>query len=289
MFASLAAWCLLAVVPVSVTPQTAPAPDKGQSPAWLKTLSPLEPGTFPPPRPFEAAYRLTWSDVEAGRAEVRCAPGADGDTIRTTVKTATRGAARLLYKMDGLGVALADRRTLRPVQFDQKEDRGSKRNVAKVVFAPEGATRTLLQTDKDGKPLPRPDAAKDARPKRFDYPGLVDIHGTLLQLRSQTLAAGEERVYAVMSATSPYLAKVKVVGRGKVKVRAGEYPAIECALSLQKINKRGELENYKSLKQARAWLSDDADRILLKVETQIFIGSVNMELESVKFAPGGGR
>ena len=59
-----------------------------------------------------------------------------------------------------------------------------------------------------------------------------------------------------------------------------------CSVALQKINKRGELEVYKSLKTARAWIGDDADRVVLKVETQIFIGTVEMELEKISFPAG---
>ena len=114
----------------------------------------------------------------------------------------------------------------------------------------------------------------------------MDIHSALLHIRSLPLAAGDERTFIVMSATTPYLASVKVLDRERVKVDAGEFPAIVCSVALQKINKRGELEAYKSLKEARAWIADDANRVVVKVETQIFIGTVDMELDKINF-PGG--
>ena len=75
-----------------------------------------------------------------------------------------------------------------------------------------------------------------------------------------------------------------MLGRSQVRVRAGEFPAIECSVALEKINKYGELEPRKGFKSAHAWLSDDADRLLIKVEAQVFVGSVTLELEKVSFA-----
>ena len=86
-----------------------------------------------------------------------------------------------------------------------------------------------------------------------------------------------------MASNTPYLISVKVLDHERVKTKAGEYPAIRCSLSLEKINKRGELEAHKSFKSARAWISDDSDRLLLKIETEVFVGSVNLELEKVTF------
>ena len=51
------------------------------------------------------------------------------------------------------------------------------------------------------------------------------------------------------------------------------------------MSKKYELEPYKKLKRAYAWLSDDRDRMLVKIEADIFVGSVWAELKSVEFEP----
>ena len=291
MLPSLVTALFLAVLPLSA----APGADAGQPQAigpppaaatWLERVSPLTPGPFPPPRSFDAGYRLTWSDLQAAHAEVRCVSSEGDNTIRTTVKTSTVGAARLLYKLDGTSVSVADRRSLRPVRLDQTEDRNGKHVVSHVVFTPEGATRTSGDPPKGSAVLLHGASEKTSRPRRIDYPGVMDIHSALLHIRSLPLGAGDEKTFIVMSATTPYLATIKVVDRERVKIAAGEFPAIVCSVALQKINKRGELEVYKSLKEARAWIGDDANRVVLKVETQIFIGTVEMELEKISFPAG---
>jgi len=53
---------------------------------------------------------------------------------------------------------------------------------------------------------------------------------------------------------------------------------------LQGITKALTLEPHKKFKEAFAWMSDDRDRLLLKIKAEIFVGSVWAELTSVKFA-----
>ena len=109
------------------------------------------------------------------------------------------------------------------------------------------------------------------------------MNSALLYVRSLPMHDGDERTLAIMTANSPYLATIKILGHGRVRVRAGDYPAIECSVALEKINKNGELEARKGFKSAHAWMSDDADRMLLKIEAQVFVGAVSLELEKVNF------
>ena len=109
------------------------------------------------------------------------------------------------------------------------------------------------------------------------------MNSALLYMRSLPMHNGDERTLAIMTANSPYLATIKVLGHSRVRVHAGEYAAIECSVALEKINKNGELEPRKGFKSAHAWLSDDADRLLVKVEAQVFVGAVSLELEKVNF------
>ena len=81
-----------------------------------------------------------------------------------------------------------------------------------------------------------------------------------------------------------YLATVTVAGRETMKVGAGSYPAIKLDLQLSKVNKQRELEPHKKFRQASAWISDDSDRLLLRIEAQVFVGTVFVDLQSVKFA-----
>ena len=111
----------------------------------------------------------------------------------------------------------------------------------------------------------------------------------LLFVRSQPLRPDDVYRIVVYPAKAPYLATVRVTGTERIKVAGQEYPAIKLELELQRVTKNLQLEAHKKFKQATAWISDDRDRLLLKIKSEVFVGSVWAELESVKFrdpAPG---
>ena len=87
----------------------------------------------------------------------------------------------------------------------------------------------------------------------------------------------------VYAATNAYLASVTVVGRDQILVHAGTYKAIKLDLRLNRIGKHLELEPHRKFRRATIWISDDRDRILLRIEAQIFVGTVFADLQSVRF------
>jgi len=74
-----------------------------------------------------------------------------------------------------------------------------------------------------------------------------------------------------------------VLGREKISVRPGTYNAIKFDLQLNRIGKNLDLQPHRKFRRATIWVSDDADRMLLRVEAQVFVGTVFAELQSVRF------
>ena len=74
-----------------------------------------------------------------------------------------------------------------------------------------------------------------------------------------------------------------MLGRERLTGPAGTYNAIKLDLQLSKIGKNRELTQHRKFRRGNVWLSDDPDRLLLKIEAQVFIGTVFAELQSVEF------
>jgi hypothetical protein len=87
----------------------------------------------------------------------------------------------------------------------------------------------------------------------------------------------------VYPATSAYLATVTVLGHERFTGPSGTYNAIKLDLQLNKIGKNRELEPHRKFRRATVWISDDPDRLLLRIQAQIFVGSVFADLQSVEF------
>ncbi|MEO7168503.1 MAG: DUF3108 domain-containing protein [Spartobacteria bacterium] len=245
----------------------------GAAPAeWEKTVPALLRGDFPNPRPLVATYHFGWNDLVAATAEIRF--GAKDGQLQLQGAGQTNNVVRSLWKFDTRLRALADPVTLRPIAMHQVDVTRKKTVTTDLVFKPGSVERVRF----DNK------TAKKPAPKTFAFAsGVYDLHSALLTLRSQPMREGDSYRLVVYPATSPYLANLTVVGRSPLTVAAGTYPAIKLDVHLDKIGKKGELEPHKKFRRASVWLSDDSDRLLLRVEASIFVGTVFTELQSVRF------
>jgi hypothetical protein len=239
---------------------------------WEATVSKDPAGNFPELRPLRASYRFGWSGLTAATGEVHFTkPSEDKFQLDGTGRTI--GLVRALWKLDVNYQAAASSGTLRPVETEQIESYRSKKVVTHLTFTNNGVTR--VRTEGKG--------AAEAKTRQFNFPNLFDLFSAMLYLRSQPLKDGN--VYRVVAypATSAYLATVTVKGREKISVHAGNYSAIKLDLRLKRVGKKRQLEPHRKFRYATIWVSDDVERLLLRIEAQIFVGTVFAELQSVRF------
>jgi hypothetical protein len=76
-----------------------------------------------------------------------------------------------------------------------------------------------------------------------------------------------------------------VLSHERVSVHAGTFTAIKLDLQLKRVGKNFELEPHRKFHRATIWISDDANRIPLRIEAQIFVGTVFAELYASHFEP----
>ncbi len=240
---------------------------------WQATLSKEPVGNFPELRPLRASYRFGWSGLTAATGEIHFSrPSNDRFQLEGTGRTI--GFVRALWKLDVSQRAVANSQTLAPVETQQTENYRSKKIVTHLTFTNSGVTR--VRTEGEG-------AAARTSTRDFTFPNLFDLHSAALYLRSQPLKEGSVYRLAVYPATNAYLATIKVIGRDKISVRAGTYNAIKFELTLKRVGKHLELEPHKKFRRAIIWVSDDSERLILRIEAQIFVGTVFAELQSMHF------
>ncbi len=242
---------------------------------WQESLPPYQPGAFPPMRPVQARYTFGWSALTAAQATFQLTrPSAD--QYRMSVQTKTTGAVRPLWRMDAEQTSTARTAGFLPVRLLQKETYRNEVRNTRLEFTPRAVARTREVIETGGK--------REKKTKVFEFANLVDIHGALHYVRSQPLRSGETHKLVVYPSTSPYLAQVRVIGRERLKVAGKSYSAIKSDLKLWRIDDDNlTLKPHTKFKRATIWLSDDPDRILLRIEAEIFVGSVWAELEQATF------
>jgi len=240
---------------------------------WQATLSKEPAGNFPELRSLHASYRFGWSGVTAATGEVHFTKGSN-ERFELDGIGRTTGLVRALWKLDVNYRAVANADTLAPVEAQQTESYRSKQIVTHLTFANNG----VIRARKEGQ-----GPAAETKTRQFVLPNLFDLHSAALYLRSQPLKQGSVYRLAVYPATNAYFATVTVVGREKVSVRAGTYNAIKLDLQLKRIGKHLELEPHRKFRRATILVSDDAERLILRIEAQVFVGTVFAELQSVRF------
>jgi hypothetical protein len=244
-----------------------------QSAEWQATVTKEPPGNFPPPRPLRAKYNFGWSGLTAATSDVHFT-NLSGNRFLLEGIGRTTGLARLLWRFDVNYRAQADADTLRPIEMKQTETFRAKKVSTQLAFTSAGVTRSRTET---------PSASPPAKNREFKFPNLFDLNSAMLYLRSQPLKDRSVQRIVVYPEGSAYLATLTVLGREKISVRAGAYNAIKIDLQLSKVGKNLELEPHKKFRKATVWVSDDADRIILRIDAQIFVGTVFAELQSVRF------
>ena len=240
---------------------------------WEATLSKEPAGNFPELRPLRASYRFGWSGFTAATGDVHFSKPA-GDKFQFDGTGRTIGFVRALWKLDVNHRAIANAETLHPIETQQTENYRSKKIVTNLTFATAAVTRTRIEGE---------GAAAKTTTRQFSFPNLFDLHSAALYLRSQPLKDRSVYRIVVYPATNAYLATLTVVGREKISLHAGTYSAIELDLKLKRVGKHFELEPHKKFRRASIWVSDDAERLLLRIEAQIFVGTVFADLQSVHF------
>lgn len=215
---------------------------------------------------MRTTYHFGWSGITAGTADIHFNKSDERFQLEAAGKTI--GLVRALWKLDATYRGLADANTLRPIESKQTEIYRKKKLITDLAFTNSGVARTRTEVPEKNKPSTVP----------FNFPGLFDLHSALLYLRSQPL--NDRSVYRIVvyPATSAYLTTITVAGRERVSVHAGSYNAIKVDLDLKRIGKKMNLEPHKKFRHATIWISDDENRIPLRIEAQIFVGTVFGEL-----------
>ncbi|HSH37642.1 MAG TPA: DUF3108 domain-containing protein [Chthoniobacterales bacterium] len=240
---------------------------------WEASVSPVAIGSFPEPRALRAHYRFGWGGVTAATGDVRFGKTSDG-RFRLDATGGTTGLARTLWAYDVKHTATSDARSLRPLRVAETEQVRSKTFTTDIAFTEEGVTSVREE---------RGDGAAKSKTRRFTFPNVWSLNSSLLYLRTQPLRDRAVQRIVIYPATSAYLATVTVIGRDRITVPTGTYDAIKVDVQLKKIGKGRELQAHKKFRGATVWLSDDIDRLILRIETQVFIGTVFAELQSVEF------
>ncbi len=240
--------------------------------SWMKKVKPFKNGPHPKLKPTKLEYEFSWKGtVKAGTVTFdfnkkdKRYKGLD----ISQAYGRSQGVAYGLFPYHFSMTSFAKASTHKPLIFvaDEKDKRDKVKTTN--TFKPNGvihsSTKTNYRTNKVRK-----------RDHFFKFPNSHDPVSAIQYIRRQSLKNGDKIHLCLHPFNSPMFAEVTVLGREKHNGRA----CIKLDVKLQKIDKDTmHLKTYKKLKKATLWISDDADRIMVELRSQVFIGDVRAVLK----------
>ncbi len=235
---------------------------------WRARLTDDKPGPWPGPPDFRATWTFGWSGLPAAEATTRITNGPE--TILLEATGGTTGAARWLWQIDASLAAESLLPRFLPDQSEQRE-RYARRTI-----------RTVMESREDGLWRLR-DTGEKTRWKKVKLSPVRDLFSGMLFIRSQPLRNGDRIGLVIYPGDSPFLVEATVERREVLTSEEKPIPVLRLKLSIERINLKadGRLEPHGKFRSGTVWLSDDAARLPVRAEVDLFIGYVFAERTSL--------
>lgn len=238
---------------------------------WKEDILPYTDGKYSPFPSTRLDYLLSWNGainsgkltIELGKKDKRYPK-----VFLSHSYGRSTGPAYALFPYTFTFTSFAQRETHRPLVFVADEEDRKETIHTKNGYKSPGIRHFSETIDtKDGQ--------KHIKNHSFAATAVHDPITAMLAIRSQPLANGDVEHLCCHPFASPYLITITVQGREE---HLG-YACIKLDVQIQKIDKKsGQLKNYKKLKKATMWISDDNLRIPIELRSKVFIGDVRATL-----------
>lgn len=229
----------------------------------------------------EAAARVPWEVGERLEYDVRFGrfrAGTGVMEVRGIEQVRGRPAYHMFFEVKG-GIPLfrihdvfqswMDTTTLASLRFHQDQDEGPKERTRRYEIYP---SRRIFTESSHGDPTEHPSVSNP-----------VDDGGFLYFLRTVPLEVGRTYTFDNYFRPDRNPVTIRVLRRERVRVPAGTFDAIVVQPT---VKTRSGIFGEDG--KAEVWLSDDAERVVLQLKSELSIGSLNLYLKSHRRGRGTG-
>jgi hypothetical protein len=241
--------------------------------AWEKSLTPPSGSPFHALAPFRATYRFGWEGIPAGGASVEVSNGSSPRSLKIRAEGGPNSVIRKLWNYHARYLGEAEANGQVPSWFRMDEEVGKGDLISEAAFT-EGVAVSCHRFVWEEKPW-----------KVTRLPGVRDLFAAMLYVRSLPLHDGDRLLLTIFPDQNPYLVDLQVEGREVLRIGERNIPAIRFRVGIRTVvttgPEIGRLAPHKKFRSGRVWMTDDARRLPLRAEVDVFIGSVFAELAKV--------
>ena len=240
--------------------------------SWMNKIKPFKNGTHPKLKPTKLEYELSWKGTVKAGTMTFDFNKKDNRYKGLDISQAYGRSMNLAYAVFPYHISMtsfAQETSHKPLIFvaDEKDKREKIKTTN--TFKPNG----VIHASTEDKFIKK---KTEKHNHLFKFANTHDPISAIQYIRRQSLKNGEKIHLCLHPFKSPMFSEITVLGRETHNGRT----CIKLDVKLQKIDKNTmHLKTYKKLKKATLWISDDADRVLVELRSQVFIGDVRMVLK----------
>lgn len=217
-----------------------------------------------------AQYRASWNGIPIASAEVQAAPLLINGSrfYEVKIQASTWRYLDLVWKMRDSIESVFDAETLHPRRFVFRQRENRKRIDTIALFDP-GNKKWVVHRQQGAK-------VKDYE---FVSQHTLDPISAVYLARSLDFRIGDTLRMEVFGGKSRYLVILNIVGQERITVAAGDFDAYKISPRVLNLSRSGYAGR---VRQATVWISADEKRRPLKIVSEVFIGSVSIEMVEAK-------
>lgn len=246
------------------------------APAARPAAAPVEVGLNPGET---MAFEVRVAGLVAGEAQLAVGELGAYEGHRAVVvksRAATAGAAAMLRHVVDEATTVIDLDTGRPLALDTVVEQGDTRTTANAKFTDNVADITYTRSGESEPHHIKVDFGRGAAAGAGIH--VHDAHSAMAQLRGWRAAPGTRRTVFVVGGRRLWRIDVTYAGQDTVGSAIGNRRAIRFSGESYRARPDFSPETPRPTRTFTVWLSDDADRVPLKVTAKTELGEVEMNL-----------
>jgi len=229
----------------------------------------VQDGSSPPfPVGEELTFDLTWMGIKGGTARMAVSEKTTwaGIPVYHLVTTAESApAVSVFYRVEDRIESFVDVQSLSSLYFKSRQQEGKYRGIKDIFFDPQAGKATYRKNKEPTEVFPIP-------------AGVQDSLSAFYYLRTLPLRPDAPVVIPTFDSKKTWQVEVQILGREKLKTLWGPVQALKIKPLLKSegiFKRKGDI---------LIWLTEDAQKLPVKMETKIPIGSIVATLVNIRGA-----
>ncbi|MDD2942637.1 MAG: DUF3108 domain-containing protein [bacterium] len=209
-------------------------------------------------------YAVRWERIPVATAYISSRRKHNTYIVETKIKTGS--VIDIFYRLRHKSRSIFSAEDFRPMSFFMSQVENGRKKNRDITFFKNGKIKTERVTQGEQQPTTE---------FKSNNQTLDPYTGSFLA-RAIPLKTGAEESFDIFNGRHRFLIVFKIEPKETIQIGEKTYNTIPAS---PKVTRLTETEPEKRLREARIWITDDESRDIVKVESEVWVGSVTAELE----------